>query len=170
MLAFRAAHVASSPSRTPWLFSSVLPSPPDAWTCRTPWHHLHHLLRAQCAQWSFPIARAALSRPRAPSASPPNSTLPDPHTPDASPLSAQHLRQPLLIARAVVITSPPAATMSNASLSSAQTQRLSGTGSTTRSIPGARSKCNELPRRPFRLQRLPAPSAGVLCAHAGLRH
>ncbi|KAJ7838808.1 hypothetical protein B0H14DRAFT_2788784, partial [Mycena olivaceomarginata] len=59
MLAFLAAHVASSPSRTPWLFSSVLPSPPDSWARRTPWHHLHHLLRAQCAQWSFSIAGAA---------------------------------------------------------------------------------------------------------------
>ncbi|KAJ7366314.1 hypothetical protein DFH08DRAFT_929241 [Mycena albidolilacea] len=60
MLAFLAAHVASSPSRTPWLFSSVLPSPPDACACCTPWHLLHHLLRALCAQWSFPIAGAVL--------------------------------------------------------------------------------------------------------------
>jgi hypothetical protein len=60
MLAFLAAHIASSPSRTPWLFSSVLPSLPDAYTCRTPWHLLHHLLRALCAQWSFPIAGAVL--------------------------------------------------------------------------------------------------------------
>jgi hypothetical protein len=59
MLAFLAAHVASSPSRTLWLFGSVLPSPPDAWACRTLWHHLHHLLRAQGAQWSFPIAGTA---------------------------------------------------------------------------------------------------------------
>ncbi|KAJ7863533.1 hypothetical protein B0H14DRAFT_2738581, partial [Mycena olivaceomarginata] len=41
MLAFLAAHVVSSSSRTPWLFSSVPPSLPDAWACRTPWHHLH---------------------------------------------------------------------------------------------------------------------------------
>ncbi|KAJ7848850.1 hypothetical protein B0H14DRAFT_2766956, partial [Mycena olivaceomarginata] len=59
MLAFLATHVASSPSRTPWLFSSVLPSPPGACACCTPWYHLHHLLRAQCAQLSFPIAGAA---------------------------------------------------------------------------------------------------------------
>ncbi|KAJ7366310.1 hypothetical protein DFH08DRAFT_833988 [Mycena albidolilacea] len=60
--------------------------------------------------------------------------------------------------------------MSNASLSSAQTQLLSGTGSTTRSIAGARSKCNERSRRPCRLHRLPAPGAGFLCAHAGRRY
>ncbi|KAJ7846829.1 hypothetical protein B0H14DRAFT_3677656 [Mycena olivaceomarginata] len=66
--------------------------------------------------------------------------------------------------------SPPRATMSNASLSSAQTQLLSGTGSTTRSIAGERSKCNEHSRRPCRLHRLPAPGAGFLCAHAGLRY
>ncbi|KAJ7838807.1 hypothetical protein B0H14DRAFT_3459214 [Mycena olivaceomarginata] len=59
--------------------------------------------------------------------------------------------------------------MSKSSLSSAQTQRLSGTESTTRSIAGACSKCNERSRRPCRLQRLPAPGAGFLCAHAGLR-
>ncbi|KAJ7863531.1 hypothetical protein B0H14DRAFT_3862874 [Mycena olivaceomarginata] len=124
MLAFLAPHVASSPSRTPWLFSSVLLSPPDAWACRTPWHHLHHLLRAH----------------------------------------AQHLRH-----RPRRGTSPPAATMSNASLSSAQTQLLSGTGSTMRSIAGTRSKCHQRSRRPCRLHRLPAPGAGFLCAHAGLR-
>jgi hypothetical protein len=59
ILAFLAAHVPSSPSRTPWLFGSVLPSPPDACACRTPWHQLHHLLRAQYAQWSFLIAGTA---------------------------------------------------------------------------------------------------------------
>ncbi|KAJ7863529.1 hypothetical protein B0H14DRAFT_2738457, partial [Mycena olivaceomarginata] len=58
MLAFLAAHVASSPSRTPWLFSSVLPSPPAPAVLLG--HLLHHLLRAQCAQWSFPIAGAVL--------------------------------------------------------------------------------------------------------------
>ncbi|KAJ7918911.1 hypothetical protein B0H13DRAFT_2320815 [Mycena leptocephala] len=45
----------------------------------------------------------------------------------------QHPRQPLPIARAAVITSPPAATVSSASLNSARSQLLSGTGSTTRS-------------------------------------
>ncbi|KAJ7786867.1 hypothetical protein B0H14DRAFT_299098 [Mycena olivaceomarginata] len=60
--------------------------------------------------------------------------------------------------------------MSNASLSSAQTQLLSGTGSTTRSITGARSKCNERSCRSCCLERLPAPGAGFLCAHAGVRY
>ncbi|KAJ7863644.1 hypothetical protein B0H14DRAFT_3862797 [Mycena olivaceomarginata] len=169
MLAFLAAHVALSPSRTPWRFSSVLLSPPDACACGTPWHHLHYLLRAQCAQWSFPIAGAAfIASSRAKCVCNKSLSPIQTHagriinTARTTPLSAHP------IGRAAAITFPRAATMSNASLSSAQTQLLSDTGSTTRSIAGARSKCNECSRRPCRLQRLPAPGAGFLCAHAGL--
>ncbi|KAJ7846836.1 hypothetical protein B0H14DRAFT_3867590 [Mycena olivaceomarginata] len=155
----RRPHVASSPSRTPWLFSSVLPSLPDAWACRTPWHHPHHLLCAQCAQWSFPITGAAfIASSRAKCVC--NKSLSPIYThagriintARTTPLSAH------LIARAAAITFPPAAAMSNASLSSSQTQLLSGTGSTTRSIAGAHSKCNERSRRPCRLHRSPRPA------------
>ncbi|KAJ6522412.1 hypothetical protein B0H19DRAFT_1277416 [Mycena capillaripes] len=38
-----------------------LSSPPDACACGTPRHHLHNVLRAQRARWSFPIAGAAFT-------------------------------------------------------------------------------------------------------------
>ncbi|KAJ7800102.1 hypothetical protein B0H14DRAFT_2900906, partial [Mycena olivaceomarginata] len=70
MLAFLAAHVASSPSRTPWLFSSVLPSSPDACACRTPWHTTFTTSCVRCARnGRSPSPAPLLSRPRAPSAS-----------------------------------------------------------------------------------------------------
>jgi hypothetical protein len=51
MLAFLAAHVVALQQCT-----AV-----TARRLRLPysWHHLHHLLCAQCTQWSFPIAGAA---------------------------------------------------------------------------------------------------------------
>ncbi|KAJ7870140.1 hypothetical protein B0H14DRAFT_3575972 [Mycena olivaceomarginata] len=69
----------------------------------------------------FPSPSPLLLPPRAPSASPASTILPDPHTRRAHPQHvmhhhprAQHLRQPLRIACAAVITSPPPATLSSA--------------------------------------------------------
>ncbi|KAJ7351244.1 hypothetical protein DFH08DRAFT_97722 [Mycena albidolilacea] len=76
------------------------------------------------------------------------------------PSRAQHLQQPLPIPRATVFASLPAATVSSASLPSARSQLLSGTGSTTRSIAGARNKCNERfpwPAPPSSPLRVPRP-------------
>ncbi|KAJ7833255.1 hypothetical protein B0H14DRAFT_3710968 [Mycena olivaceomarginata] len=140
----RAQH--ATPRRPP-AHGSVLPSPTDTCACRTPQHHLHRLLRAQRVRWSFPTAGTAfIASSRAEYIS---SKYHSPRSTRAQgacmhdPSRAQHLRQPLPIPRATVFISLPAATVSSASLSSALSQLLSGTGSTTRSIAEVRSKCNE---------------------------
>ncbi|KAJ7351204.1 hypothetical protein DFH08DRAFT_957539 [Mycena albidolilacea] len=104
-----------------------------------------------------------LSPPPVPSAWPARPSLRSTRAQGAcmqDPSRAQHLQRPLPIPRATVFTSLPTATVSSASLSSsAPSQLLSGTGSTTRSIAGARNKCNErlpppaLPSSPLRALR-----------------
>ncbi|KAJ7799369.1 hypothetical protein B0H14DRAFT_2903339, partial [Mycena olivaceomarginata] len=72
MLALVAARVASSPSRTPWPFSSVLPSPPDACACRTPGTTFTTSCVRSARNGRSPSQAPPLSRPRAPSVSPAN--------------------------------------------------------------------------------------------------
>ncbi|KAJ7804322.1 hypothetical protein B0H14DRAFT_3883504 [Mycena olivaceomarginata] len=114
-----------------------------ACACRTPQHHFHHLLRAR---WSFPTAGAAFiasSHAKCVSSKyhyPRSTRAQGACMHDLS--RAQHLQQPLPIARAPVL--------------------LSGTGSTTRSIAGARNNCNERflsPAPPSSPLRAPRPSS-----------
>ncbi|KAJ7812981.1 hypothetical protein B0H14DRAFT_3751489 [Mycena olivaceomarginata] len=122
-----------------------------ACACLTLQQHLHHLLRAR---WSFPTPGAAfIASSRAKCVSSQH------HSPRSTraqgacmhdPLRAQHLQRPLPIPRVTVFTSLPAATL------------LSGTGSTTRSIAGARHKCNARfpsPAPPSSTLRAPRPSS-----------
>ncbi|KAJ7833230.1 hypothetical protein B0H14DRAFT_1167036 [Mycena olivaceomarginata] len=104
--------------------------------------------RVRCAcDGRSPSPAPLLSPPRASSASPASTTLPDPHARRALACTTPRVRStcgsrsPSPAARRR--TSSPAATVSSASLSSTLSQLLSGTGSTTRSIAGVRSKCNE---------------------------
>jgi hypothetical protein len=78
------------------------------------------------------------------------------------PSRAQHSQQPLPIPRATVFASLPAATVSSTPLSSARSQLLACTGSTTRSIARARNKCNARfpsPAPPSSPLRAPRPSS-----------
>ncbi|KAJ7794877.1 hypothetical protein B0H14DRAFT_3888571 [Mycena olivaceomarginata] len=106
-LACLAADDASSPSRTPTTFIA---------SC----------VRSACDGRS-PSPAPLLSPPRAPSASPAISTLPDPHARRALACTTLACAAP-----AAAAAHPPR-----------HGQLVSGTGSTTRSIAGARSKCNE---------------------------
>ncbi|KAJ7686751.1 hypothetical protein B0H14DRAFT_904326 [Mycena olivaceomarginata] len=128
-----------------------------ACTCRTP---QHHLLRAR---WSFPTAGAAfIASSRAKCVSSKYHSPRPTRTPGAS--STRHAP---LLARAAATAAPHRPRhgchpLSSSSLSSARSQHLSGTGSTTRSIAGARNKCNARfpsPAPPSSPLRAPPPSS-----------
>ncbi|KAJ7351209.1 hypothetical protein DFH08DRAFT_1078342 [Mycena albidolilacea] len=139
-----------------------------ACACRTPQHHLHHLLRAR---WLFPTAGApfiASSRTKCVSSKyhSPRST----RTPGAPQHGTHHpsraqQRQPLPIARAPVVSPPPVATVSSSSLSSApvrpreyDAQHRRTAQQVQRAFPVARAAFIASPR-----------AATILCAHAALR-
>ncbi|KAJ7860666.1 hypothetical protein B0H14DRAFT_3863671 [Mycena olivaceomarginata] len=140
----------------------------------------HPLLRAQRVRWSLRIAGTAfIASLRAKCIS---NKYHSPRSTRAQgacmhdPPRAQHLQQPLPIPRATAFISLPAATVFSASLFSALSQLLSGTGSTMRSIAGVCSKCNELspsltpPSSPPRAPHLSSAPTPAPARNLGLPH
>ncbi|KAJ7835931.1 hypothetical protein B0H14DRAFT_1130115 [Mycena olivaceomarginata] len=146
------------------LFSSVLRSPLDTCTYRTPRYHPHHLARTMITGAAF-IASSRAKRVSSKYHSP------HPHARRAHPQHgmhhhprAQHLRQPLPVTRATAITSPPVASFTILRSKLAPV-RYRGCDL---SIVRARSKCNVCFPSPTTAL-IPCPRiAPILCGHAGL--
>ncbi|KAJ7240946.1 hypothetical protein C8J57DRAFT_1726925 [Mycena rebaudengoi] len=150
-------------------------SPPSACACLTPCHHLHHLLRAQRAPSSFPIAVAAFiasSRAECVSCkyhSPRSTRAPGASsTRRAPPPRAQHLRLPLRIACAAVITSPPAATLSSAPLLCSKPAPVQHRQYDAQHRCSAQQVQQAFPSAHAAFIASPC-AAPILCAHAALR-